>query len=156
MHIWDFISVYRNTSDNIKNKDCFNRVKWWKTTHSFSLKSTCGQRNACIFFGFVCLIYGYSVFCYYEYIWFSARHNSAILYRICFCPLQPAIVLTPINCTQTAAPQIEGPLTKPESQTTEAPNQSGDSPRQPLQETPPAEKDEGENKSDWKDVYYSN
>lgn len=86
--------------------------------------------------------------CYYEYIWFSARHNSAILYRHFFCPLQPAIVLTPINCTQTAAPQIEGPLTKPESQTTEAPNQSGDSPRQPLQETPPAEKDEGENKSD--------
>ncbi|KAM9349085.1 signal peptide peptidase-like 2 [Symphorus nematophorus] len=61
----------------------------------------------------------------------------------------PAIVLAPINCTQTAAPQIEGPSTKPEPGTTEATNQSEeDSPQQLPQETPPTEKDEEENKSD--------
>uniref|UniRef100_A0A671Z0B3 Signal peptide peptidase-like 2B n=1 Tax=Sparus aurata TaxID=8175 RepID=A0A671Z0B3_SPAAU len=65
-----------------------------------------------------------------------------------FCPLQPAIALTPINCTQTAAPQIEEPPTKLEPQTSEATNQSEDSPQQPPQETPPAEKDGEENKSD--------
>lgn len=65
-----------------------------------------------------------------------------------FCPLQPAIVLAPINCTQTAAPQIEVPSPKPEPQTTGATNPSEDSPRQPPQETPPAEKDEEGNKCD--------
>lgn len=63
-------------------------------------------------------------------------------------------MLAPINCTQTAEPQIEGPSTKPEPQTTEATNQSEDSPRHPPQETPPAEKEEDENKSDWKDIQY--
>lgn len=63
-----------------------------------------------------------------------------------FCSLQPAIVLAPINCTQTAAPQTEGPSAKPEPQTTEATNQSEDSHRP--QETPPTEKDGEENKSE--------
>lgn len=54
----------------------------------------------------------------------------------------PPIVLAPINCTQTAAPQTEENLTKPEPQTTEE-----DSPHHPPQETPPPEKDEEENKS---------
>lgn len=65
----------------------------------------------------------------------------------CFCPLQPAIVLAPINCTQTTAPQIEEPSTKPEPQTTD--DQSEDSPQHPPQETPQAENEE-EKKSDWK------
>ncbi|XP_023121429.2 signal peptide peptidase-like 2 isoform X1 [Amphiprion ocellaris] len=60
----------------------------------------------------------------------------------------PPIVLAPINCTQTAAPQTEGPSAKLEPQTTEATNQSEDSPQQPSQETSPVvEKDEEENKS---------
>lgn len=50
------IFVYRNTSDNIKapligvkvvKQDVMNK------NIPFSLKSTCGQRNDCIFFGFV-------------------------------------------------------------------------------------------------------
>uniref|UniRef100_A0A671Z0B6 Signal peptide peptidase-like 2B n=1 Tax=Sparus aurata TaxID=8175 RepID=A0A671Z0B6_SPAAU len=45
-------------------------------------------------------------------------------------------------------PQIEEPPTKLEPQTSEATNQSEDSPQQPPQETPPAEKDGEENKSD--------
>uniref|UniRef100_A0A8C2Z5D8 Signal peptide peptidase-like 2B n=1 Tax=Cyclopterus lumpus TaxID=8103 RepID=A0A8C2Z5D8_CYCLU len=54
----------------------------------------------------------------------------------------PPLVLAPINCTQTAAPQTEDHLTKPETQSTEE-----DSPHYPPQETPPARKDEVENKS---------
>uniref|UniRef100_A0A7N6ABJ7 Signal peptide peptidase-like 2B n=1 Tax=Anabas testudineus TaxID=64144 RepID=A0A7N6ABJ7_ANATE len=61
--------------------------------------------------------------------------------------VQPPIVLTPINCTQTAAPQTEGASTKPEPETTETPSQSDDWPKHPPQETLPAEKDEGDNKS---------
>ncbi|TKS79596.1 Signal peptide peptidase-like 2B [Collichthys lucidus] len=57
----------------------------------------------------------------------------------------PAIVLAPINCTQTTAPQTEEPSTKPEPQTTD--DQSEDSPQHPPQETPQAENEE-EKKSD--------
>ncbi|XP_041658865.1 signal peptide peptidase-like 2 isoform X2 [Cheilinus undulatus] len=63
----------------------------------------------------------------------------------------PAIVLAPINCTQTAAPQTEGPSTKPEPQPEEDANQSEDSPLPPPQETPTAEKNEEEDKLDRKD-----
>uniref|UniRef100_A0A7N6B6P0 Signal peptide peptidase-like 2B n=1 Tax=Anabas testudineus TaxID=64144 RepID=A0A7N6B6P0_ANATE len=44
-------------------------------------------------------------------------------------------------------PQTEGASTKPEPETTETPSQSDDWPKHPPQETLPAEKDEGDNKS---------
>ncbi|XP_056276301.1 signal peptide peptidase-like 2 isoform X2 [Pseudoliparis swirei] len=53
----------------------------------------------------------------------------------------PPLVLAPINCTQTAAPQSEDHLTKPDTHSSEE-----DSPRYAPQETAPARKDEVENK----------
>ncbi|CAG5896507.1 unnamed protein product [Menidia menidia] len=58
----------------------------------------------------------------------------------------PPIALAPINCTQSAELQAEGPSAKLEPQTTEA-NQSEDSPEQPPQETPTAADIEEKNKS---------
>uniref|UniRef100_A0A3Q0RIM3 Signal peptide peptidase-like 2B n=1 Tax=Amphilophus citrinellus TaxID=61819 RepID=A0A3Q0RIM3_AMPCI len=59
----------------------------------------------------------------------------------------PAIVLAPINCTQTATPQTEGPSAKPEPEATEEQaNRSEDSPQHPPQQTPSAESNEEENK----------
>lgn len=114
----------------------------------FSLKASCRQRNDCIFFGCVCLTYNFSVFRYHRYVLFPRSPQIQPSYMdTCFCPLQPAIVLAPINCTQTTAPQIEEPSTKPEPQTTD--DQSEDSPQHPPQETPQAENEE-EKKSDWK------
>uniref|UniRef100_A0A8D3DBG6 Signal peptide peptidase-like 2B n=1 Tax=Scophthalmus maximus TaxID=52904 RepID=A0A8D3DBG6_SCOMX len=60
----------------------------------------------------------------------------------------PAIVLAPINCTQTAGPQKEeGPSAKSEPQTAEAADRSEDASPRPPQETAPAEKDEDKDKS---------
>ncbi|XP_060939832.1 signal peptide peptidase-like 2 [Limanda limanda] len=59
----------------------------------------------------------------------------------------PAIMLAPINCTQTATPQTEGLSTKPEPLTSESAAQSEDTPNQPPQATPPPENDEDKDKS---------
>lgn len=70
-----------------------------------------------------------------------------------FCPLQPAIVLAPINCTQTAAPPTKEPSAKPESPTAEEQaSQSEDSPQDPPQKTPPVESNEEEKKPNWNNV----
>ncbi|XP_069013895.1 signal peptide peptidase-like 2 isoform X1 [Embiotoca jacksoni] len=54
----------------------------------------------------------------------------------------PAVALAPINYTQTAAPQTEGPAAKAEQPAAGATDQSD----APPQETPPAEDDEEENR----------
>jgi len=60
-----------------------------------------------------------------------------------FSLLQPAIMLTPINCTQTPAPPTEESLTNPEPHSQEPTNQSEDT-----QETSPTTKKE-EHKLEW-------
>ncbi|KAG7243455.1 hypothetical protein INR49_010433 [Caranx melampygus] len=61
----------------------------------------------------------------------------------------PAIALAPINCTQTAAPQTEGPSTKqePPQPSSEATAQSEGSPQHSPQGTAPADNDEDKDKS---------
>lgn len=70
-----------------------------------------------------------------------------------FCPLQPAIVLAPINCTQTATPPTKEASAKPESPTAEEQaSQSEDSPQDPPQKTPPVESNEEGKKPNWNNV----
>lgn len=70
-----------------------------------------------------------------------------------FCPLQPAIVLAPINCTQTAAPPTKEASAKPESPTAEdQASQSEDSPQDPPQKTPPVESNEEGKNPNWNNV----
>lgn len=103
----------------------------------------CGQRTV----SFVALFLSFSSVslintCTFQRETFQSSHTDFV-----FCPQQPPIVLAPINCTQTAMPQTEGSSTKPEQETTEATGQSEDWPQRSPQETPTAEKDEGDNKS---------
>lgn len=74
------------------------------------------------------------------------------VYTRAFCPLQPAIALAPINCTQTPAPpppQTEVPLSpKPEPQAPEEAEPGEEKAQDPApQEQPPTEKDEEEDKN---------
>ena len=95
-------------------------------------------------FGSICLLYfSSSVFL----LNFQSKHICTFSQTLFSAPPQPPIALAPINCTQTAEPQTEGPSAKLEPQTTEATNQSEDTPEQPPQEIPPVENGEEKNKS---------
>lgn len=80
----------------------------------------------------------------------SAPAPASEFTRLAFCPFQPAVVLAPINCTQTAAPQTEVPLTpKPEPEPTADAKPGEDHDQEPApQEQPATENEEEENKDD--------
>lgn len=84
---------------------------------------------------------------------FLGSDSNQLVYTRAFCPLQPAIVLAPINCTQTTAPQTEVPLNpKPEPQPTEEADPSEEKAQEPApQERPTTENADEENKSNWRD-----
>lgn len=80
---------------------------------------------------------------------FVGSESDQRVYTHAFCPLQPAIVLAPVNCTQTTAPQTEVPLTpKPEAQPAGIADPGAEKAQEPAQEQPATEKHEEENKSD--------
>lgn len=90
---------------------------------------------------------------------YCTQHYVAVFNTLCLSSLQPAIVLAPIHCTQTAEPQVEVPAAKPEPQSPEPQNPepqnpepqsgSGESPQQrPPADATPAEDDQHEGKSD--------
>lgn len=137
--------VYRNTSDNNKESNC--RITG--QTGCAEPRSACSE--------------GWLYHSWIDFVSAAVLSSVAFCFQpntiwpsyidACFCPLQPAIVLAPINCTQSAAPQTDVPMTtKSEPQLTEAADRSEDSPQQPAPQEPlPAEKDEEENKRDWRD-----
>lgn len=88
---------------------------------------------------------------YPVYFWaiaFTLHCCCYLLCSRCFCPLQPAVALAPINCTQTAVPPTtEGSSTKSEAQTPEADPRLAPPPEP--QEVLQEEKDV---KSNWKDT----
>lgn len=80
---------------------------------------------------------------------YCTQHSATVFNSMCFSPPQPAIVLAPIHCTQTAEPQVEVSASKPESQASAAQSGSGESPQQGSPaDAAPAEDDEHEGKSD--------
>lgn len=80
---------------------------------------------------------------------FVSSNTKQLVYTRAFCPLQPAIVLAPINCTQTTAPQTEVPLTpKAEPQAAEDADPSEEKAQEPApQEQSATENDQEESKS---------